>query len=858
MGRSRIALLAVVVLAGATLSQAAPGSAYWSAPSIDGGGGGASATRVDQGSRPVPAATQSAVSLTWQATTLATGQPVAGYVVRRYDSAALSEQVVGDGCSATITSTSCVETATPNGSWVYTVTPRFGTYWQGAESDPSEVVVVDADVVTPVNNLTVVPITGGTALSGTTVYYRGAAAGSMSLANAVSDNGSGPASSRTHTMTGDAAGWTHSASAVSTPTGGPYESNPFAWTAGTSGTPGELVTGSDIAGNTADTTLTFSNDSTPPADGTLSYPDGTQTDLTVSVSFTTGSDSGSGIASRRLQVGSSTMTGPSCDGFGAFVDLGAVDPVAPVIDTALVAGHCYHYRYVVLDRVGNQRITISANVVTVIEPSDGGPPLGSSRSFSVLGGTGVANTGATTISGDLGVSPSIVISGFPPGIVAGTTHTADTVADQARADFLVAYDDADGRVPDTEFSGDQNGRTFLPGIHHSTAAFALTGTMTLDGQGDPNALFIFQVDAALNTAANSHVVLVDGATASHVYWQALGAAGTGADSSFAGTILANGAITLGAGSELIGRALSAGTVTLASNTIRFTNAPPPLITIDGGASAVTKDPTPTISGTTDAVPGTVVRVAVEGQALTASTQVDGTWTATAAALTSGVHQVVASVGDAAGNATSASQMLTVEINPDPVDLRSAASFSVVSGGAVANLGASELAGDLAAHTSVSGFPPGIVWGAVHVGDAGSDQASTDVSDAYDELQARAPDLELSGDQIGKTFHAGIYHSSAAFALTGTMTLDGEGNADAIFIFQISAAMSPGAGSEVVLVNGAQAGNVYWQVVGATSVGAASTLVGTILSNGAVTLGAGTNLTGRVLSFGDVSLSSNGI
>ena len=96
---------------------------------------------------------------------------------------------------------------------------------------------------------------------------------------------------------------------------------------------------------------------------------------------------------------------------------------------------------------------------------------------------------------------------------------------------------------------------------------ALTGTLTLDGQGDPNAVFIFQVDAALNTAAASHVTLINGATAGNVYWQALGAAGTGADSTFAGTVMSAGAITLGARSELIGRALSMTQVTLASNTI---------------------------------------------------------------------------------------------------------------------------------------------------------------------------------------------------------------------------------------------------------------------------------------------------
>ena len=99
---------------------------------------------------------------------------------------------------------------------------------------------------------------------------------------------------------------------------------------------------------------------------------------------------------------------------------------------------------------------------------------------------------------------------------------------------------------------------------------ALTGTVVLDGEDNPDAVFIFQVDAALNTAASSQVSLINGATADNVYWQVEGAAGTGANSIFAGNILAAGAITLGDSTHLTGVALTPGTVTLATNTIEFT------------------------------------------------------------------------------------------------------------------------------------------------------------------------------------------------------------------------------------------------------------------------------------------------
>ena len=138
------------------------------------------------------------------------------------------------------------------------------------------------------------------------------------------------------------------------------------------------------------------------------------------------------------------------------------------------------------------------------------------------------------------------------------------------ANLTLAYNDADELVVHAEFAGDLNGRTFHAGVHHTAAALALTGTLTLDGEGDPNAVFIFQVDAALNTAAASHVVLTNGAQAANVYWQVLGAAGTGASSTFAGTILAAGAITLGDSTLLIGRALSKTNVLLANGTVRFT------------------------------------------------------------------------------------------------------------------------------------------------------------------------------------------------------------------------------------------------------------------------------------------------
>jgi len=134
--------------------------------------------------------------------------------------------------------------------------------------------------------------------------------------------------------------------------------------------------------------------------------------------------------------------------------------------------------------------------------------LGTAGSYSVLGATGIANTLGPTLSGDLGLSPGGLISGFPPGLVSGTTNDKNAAADQAQNDRMVAYNDARTRPADATFAGDNNGRTYTPGVYYSAGAFALTGVMTLDSEGDSNAVFIFNIDAALNTAATSYVNLV--------------------------------------------------------------------------------------------------------------------------------------------------------------------------------------------------------------------------------------------------------------------------------------------------------------------------------------------------------------
>ena len=307
----------------------------------------------------------------------------------------------------------------------------------------------------------------------------------------------------------------------------------------------------------------------------------------------------------------------------------------------------------------------------------------------------------------------------------------------------------------------------------------MTTTVTLDAKGDPNAVFIFQGDAAFNTAASSSVLLTNGAQAANVYWVVFGAAGTGAEQQLSGTILAVGAITLGAGTTLIGRALSRAAVTMAGNTVRFTDALPPTITIDGGVAATTKVATPTVTGTSDAPESSPVTVRVAGQILSTTVGSDTTWSVTAAALAAGRYDVVARVRDPAGNGSVVTQALTVELNPDPVDLGTAGSYAVLARGSVVNTGITVVDGDLGVTPglspgAVTGFPPGIVSGTQHVDDPAAISAQVDLLAAITDLSARTPHTEIVGDLGGKTFHLGVHHQLAALALTGTVTLDAEG------------------------------------------------------------------------------------
>ena len=199
------------------------------------------------------------------------------------------------------------------------------------------------------------------------------------------------------------------------------------------------------------------------------------------------------------------------------------------------------------------------------------PDLGSASDFAVFTSVGAfTNIGPSSVMGDIGTGVG-AFAGFPPGVVLGEIHVADIVSAIAAVDVELAYSEMStitcGPVLGTLLG---NGQILTPDVYCLGAASTLDGNLFLDGQGDPNAIFIFKIDGALSTTTNSNVVLINGATFCNIYWQINGAVALGENSGFQGTILANGAISSLDGAALFGRALSrAGAINMHGNFVNY-------------------------------------------------------------------------------------------------------------------------------------------------------------------------------------------------------------------------------------------------------------------------------------------------
>ena len=197
-------------------------------------------------------------------------------------------------------------------------------------------------------------------------------------------------------------------------------------------------------------------------------------------------------------------------------------------------------------------------------PASAGPLLATADAFVVLGASG-----ATTLDGDLGIYPGHSITGMGTLTLDGTVHQGDAVAQQAQADALTAYNILASRAPTATLTGqDLGGMTLFAGTYFFAASAQLTGNLTLDAQGNPDAMFIFQIGTTLTTASASMVSVLNG-DADDVYWQVGSSATLGTSTVFAGSIVADQSVTLNTTAKILcGRAIALNAaVTLDTNTL---------------------------------------------------------------------------------------------------------------------------------------------------------------------------------------------------------------------------------------------------------------------------------------------------
>jgi hypothetical protein len=248
--------------------------------------------------------------------------------------------------------------------------------------------------------------------------------------------------------------------------------------------------------------------------------------------------------------------------------------------------------------------------------------LGRAASFAVLAGAGISATARSAVRGDVGAYPRLAVSDLLDAASGGVVHRGDAAAQLAQADLVAAYALAAGASPTGPLPDARpGGRTLVAGVYDlAGATSALAGHLVLDGGGDRDGTWIFQSPADLETAPGSTIDLVNGAQACNVFWQVGGATTLGADSTFAGTILAAAAVTVGPGVTIDGRLLTTtGRVSMGGDTVAAptcTALAAPLVR-PAGATAPPQAATVVATSPADRQPSVLPLLAIAGLLLAA-------------------------------------------------------------------------------------------------------------------------------------------------------------------------------------------------------------------------------------------------
>ncbi len=411
------------------------------------------------------------------------------------------------------------------------------------------------------------------------------------------------------------------------------------------------------------------------------------------------------------------------------------------------------------------------------------PNLGTAANFVLFTSVGaVTNTGITHLTGNVGTNAGSS-TGF--GNVNGVMHDGDGASAACAADLLTAYHQLNIAVPTffpAPLLGD--GDTLVAGVYHISSAATLDSNLVLNAQGNPNAVFIFQIQGSLSTNAASKIKLINGAVACNVFWKVEGLVSMAAATFMRGTIIANNAaINMSPNDTLEGRALSTDGAVTVNGMLAYM----PI----GCGSAVLTGPT---------------------------------------------APVLASVGP----------------------------FGIFSStGNVTNTGTTHVVGDVGTNVGLTtGFDSAFVTGSIHpIPDDSTAAAVPDLTVVYNYLNTLPTDIELLypaqfGNDLVLTPHT--YLMSSAPTFTGNLYLDAEGDNNAVFVIKINGALSTSTFSKVILINGAQAKNVYWKVDGAVDISSNSLFNGTIVvNNAAINLSPGSTFSGRALTTNG-AITTNGI